>query len=317
MTDQKQELQKVNPIKALEKSIAEAKNVKDLLSIPAIHNRYVKNYEMGTGRHDGEARYERDLFSYIEKVNNNAELLECDPFSHFAAFVKIGTYGVSPDKIYLQPQGVKQKDGSYKKVVKVSTDPFAKKELLERMPTILRVGDPMLVFNADTFKVDPKNKKVLKHEQEFPQPKASEETIKAVYLTVDWAGGYSTEYWLSLEELKTRRSKSKMNGGGALWQEHFGEAAKKSVINYLFKAEYKAPETQMLFPQYEQAVVADEEPTDADVIPEVVSDSSDVPEDKFDGNVNEQTGEVYEKAVSEKPDADKKKKKKGDEEPFI
>lgn len=291
MSDEKA-VQKVNPVTALTQAISAAKDMKDLLSISAVRNRYIQNYKLGTGRADGDARYERDVFAFQEKVSGNEALMACDPFSIFAAFVKVGTYGVHPDKIYLQPQGVKQKDNTYKQIMKVSLDPFGKKELLERMPTIKRVNDPQLVFVGEEFEVDAIAKRVTKHKVKFPLPNPSEETVMAVWINVEFADR-ERDYWLSLEELKKRRAASKMQGGGALWGIHYGEAAKKSIINYLYKAEYKAPETQMIFPQYENAVeVNDEETTDANVVhqetlPTVAPD--------FNPNVNEQTGEEYQK----------------------
>lgn len=287
-----QQVQKVNPVQALEQSIAKAKDVKQLLSISAIRDRYIKNYSMATGQKDGEARYERDVFAFMEKVNTNPDLMSCDPFSIFAAFVKVGSYGVDPDKLYLQPQPVKQKDGSYKQMMKVSVDPFGKKELIERMKTITKVNDPVLVFNQDEFEVDPRGKRVVVHKQKFPLPNPSEDTVKAVYVTVEWASGKEQDFWLTLEELKKRRAASKMSGGGILWGTHYGEAAKKSVINYLWKAEYKKPESVLLFPQYEAPITAeDEEPAQE---AQVVQDTPATPVEEFRPDVNEETGQIYE-----------------------
>lgn len=305
---------KTNPIKALEQQISAAKNVKDLLAIDAIKNRYIQNYQAVTTRTDGASKYERDVFAFMEKVNANPELLQCDPFSIFAAFVKVGSYGVSPEKLYLRPQGVKQKDGSYKQMMKVDPDPFAKKEMLERMTTIKRVNDPVLVFNKDKFSYNPKQKVVTNHEISFPVPKPSEETIMAVYVTVDWADGRSQDYMLTLEELKTRRAKSQMKEGGQLWQQHYGEAAKKSVINYLFKVEYKQPDTVILYKQYE-APEEEEKTIDLPAQEEVAADPTLVAQGEtaeFRADVNEQTGEVYEPEVT----SSKKKGKKEEPEAF-
>jgi recombinational DNA repair protein RecT len=308
---------KVNPIKALEQQIATAKNVKDLLAINAIRDRYMKNYMAvtGTDTNVASSKYERDVFAFMEKVNANPELMQCDPFSIFAAFVKVGSYGISPEKLYLRPQGVKQKDGGYKQMMKVDPDPFGKKEMLERMSTIKRINDPVLVFNKDVFMYSPKTKQVTKHEMSFPVPKPGEDTIMAVYITVDWADGRSQDYMLSLEELKTRRAKSQMKEGGQLWQQHYGEAAKKSVINYLFKVEYKQPDTVVLYKQYE---APDEEEKTID-LPEQQADPTLVAhpestEETFNPAVNEQTGEEYQQ---EPVITGGKKNKKADQEPFV
>lgn len=294
MSTENKQVQRVNPVKALETAIQSARSTNEVLLIPAVKDRYIKNYEMATGNPDGAAKYERDKFAFIEKVNANPELMNCDPLSIMASFMKLATYGVHPDKIYLQPQGAKQKDNTYKQFMKVSLDPFGKKEVLERMSTIKRVEDPQLVFNEDEFEVDPRAKRVTVHKSKFPLPKPSEATVKAVYVTVVFADDRERDYWLSLEELKIRRSKSKMNGGGELWGTHYGEAAKKSVINYLYKSEYKAPETNKLFPKYEDAVEIDHEEETTQTVETIPA--TPVTGDGFMPNVNEQTGEVYEPA---------------------
>lgn len=309
---------KINPIKALEQQISAAKNVKDLLAINAIRDRHMNNYIAVTGADVRSAisKYERDVFSFMEKVNANPELMQCDPMSIFAAFVKVGSYGISAEKLYLRPQGVKQKDGSWKQMMKVDPDPFGKKEMLERMSTIKRVNDPVLVFNKDVFMYSPKTKQVTKHEMSFPVPKPGEDTVMAVYVTVDWADGKSQDYMLTLEELKTRRAKSQMKEGGQLWQQHYGEAAKKSVINYLFKVEYKQPDTVVLYKQYE---APDEEEKTID-IPEqqadqtLIAQTESVATEEFNPALNEQTGEVYQQ---EPVITGGKKNKKADSEPFV
>lgn len=308
MADQTQ-VAKTNPIKALEQQISVAKNVKDLLSINAIKDRHMNNYMAVTGADVKTAisKYERDVFSFMEKVNANQELMKCDPMSIFAAFVKVGSYGISADKIYLRPQGGK---------MKVDPDPFGKKEMLERMSTIKRVNDPVLVFNKDVFMYSPKTKQVTKHEMSFPVPKPGEDTVMAVYVTVDWADGRSQDYMLSLEELKTRRAKSQMKEGGQLWQQHYGEAAKKSVINYLFKVEYKQPDTVVLYKQYE---APDEEEKTIDLPeqqpdPTVIAPTESVATEDFNPAVNEQTGEEYQQ---QPVITGGKKNKKADQEPFV
>jgi recombinational DNA repair protein RecT len=317
MSNQSQ-IQKVNPVKALEQQISAARNVKDLLAIDAIKDRHMNNYMAVTGAEVKAAisKYERDVFSFMEKVNSNPELMQCDPMSIFAAFVKVGSYGISAEKIYLRPQGVKQKDGSWKQMMKVDPDPFGKKEMLERMSTIKRVNDPVLVFNKDVFMYSPKTKQVTKHEMSFPVPKPGEDTVMAVYVTVDWADGRSQDYMLSLEELKTRRAKSQMKEGGPLWQTHYAEAAKKSVINYLFKVEYKQPDAVVLYKQYE---APDEEEQKTIDLPDQQVDQTVIAqpestEEPFNPAVNEQTGEEYQQ---EPVITGGKKNKKADQEPFV
>jgi recombinational DNA repair protein RecT len=246
MAESKEVSKQVNPLKALDSQIKSATSVKELLKIDIVSNRYISNYEAGTGRKDGKEKYEREAFAFMELANTNAEIMKCDPVSIFAGFIKAGLTGLSfsSNRLSVYPRGGK---------LVVEPDAHGKREMLERMTTIRKIDEGTVVFNNDQFSFDPKNKKVVKHEQEFPLPKASEETVKAVYATVHFTDKHTEDYVMSLEELKIARSKSKMQEGGMLWKQHYGEACKKSVYNRIFKVLYQVPDTATIYKQFEVA----------------------------------------------------------------
>lgn len=248
-----EQTQALNPLKAMEQQIATAKNVKDLLKIDIVSNRYIANYEAGTGRKDGRERFEREAFAFMEMANSKPDIMECDPISIFAGFIKAGVTGLSfsSNKLSVYPRGVKQKDGSYKKHLVVEPDAHGKKEMLERMPEISKVDEGVVVFKGDEFEYSPVIKQVTKHIQKWPVPKASEDSVVAAYVSIHFTDNHREDIVLSIEEIKIARSKSRMEGGGELWKTHFGEACKKTAYNRAYKVLYKFPDTAVIFKQFE------------------------------------------------------------------
>lgn len=306
--------QKTNPIKALEQSIAAAKGIKDIVKIDVVKNRHVANYEAVTGRKDGLQNYEREAFALIELANSKPEIMECDAFSIMAGFLRASSYGlpISSGKLSIYPQGVKQKDGSYKQMLVVKPDAHGRKELLMRMPTIRKVDEGVVVYKDDAFTINPKLKLVTKHEQAFPVPKASKDTIKAAYCTVHFTDGHQEDIIMSIDEIEIARSKSKQPNG-QMWAQSYAEACKKTTYNRAYKVHYIAPDTVTLYKQFEapESVIESEHEVVTESDPTVIASAESVSEE-FNPSVNEQTGEVYEPEVT----SGKKKGKKEEPEAF-
>lgn len=268
-TEPKEQTKALNPLKKLDAEIASAKSVKDLLKIDIVSNRYIANYQAGTGLKDGKERYEREAFAFMELANSKPEIMECDPVSIFAGFIKAGVTGLSfsSSKLSVYPRNVKQKDGSFKKFLVVTPDAHGKKEMMERMPSIKKIDEGVLIFTKDEFKYDSIAKKVTKHEQVWPRPEANETNVEGVYCTIHFTDGHREEILLDRHELKKARDKStnvsyvdgqKVKDGGELWRTHYGEACKKSTYNRAHKVHYKVPETAVIY----QAFESPEEPID-------------------------------------------------------
>jgi recombinational DNA repair protein RecT len=304
MAEEKKEVAKVNPIRQFEQQVALAKSVKDVLKIDIVKNRYVANHTAITGHADGLQVYEQESFAFIDLANNKPEIMECDPFSIVAGFLRASNYALSfsGNDLSVYPRSVKQKDGSYKKVLIVEPQAHGKKRLIGRMPEVKTVDEGVLVFKNDVFKYDPKRKKVTVHEQSWPVPKAEEATVIAAYCTIHFKDGHEEDVIVSIDEIKAARAKSKMEGGGELWKSHFGEACKKTTYNRAFKVHWKKPQTDVLFkydqPSGEDTVDAQSEDVSDAVDPTVVDQAQPAVDQKddFKSNVNESTGEVYEEA---------------------
>lgn len=325
MADTNQQVSKVNPIKALDQAIAAAKNAKELLSIDQVSKRFIANYQAATGRKDGLERYEQEKFAFMEIVNNNPDIMQCDPFSIFAGFVKAGSFGLSftePHKLYAIAKSVKQKDNTFKKVLSVESSAHGKKELLERMPNVKRILPAQVVFSKDVFKYSPLKKQVTVHEQDFPLPNPSEQTVIAAYARIEYHNGDVEDVVLSVEELKKARAASKMQDGGKLWTTHYGEAAKKSVYNRMFKEKYRKPDTAVLYPQFEpreeviEAEHAEVEEADQTFIAQTASvEAETVVTTEAGSQVVEETGEEVVAETVEEPKT--RKKGPGKQESFI
>jgi recombinational DNA repair protein RecT len=318
--EKKQDLQKVNPLKQFEQQVALAKNVKDILKIDVVKNRYVANYSAISGRQDGLQAYEQESFAFIELVNNKPEIMECDPFSIVAGFLRGSSYALSfaGNHLSVYPRNVKQRDGSYKKVLIVEPQAHGKRRLLEKMPAIKEIMEGVLVFKDEEFIYDRKQKKVLSHKSKWPEPEPSETTVVGAYCTVKFQDGTEREVVVTQTELKKARAASKMNEGGDLWIKYYGEACKKTTYNRAFKVYWDKPQTDKLFSYTvpddsdggETVDAASEDVSAAD--PTMIDQAQPAAEQKddFKSNVNESTGEVYEEAKV----VEKSKKKT---EPFI
>lgn len=287
---------KKNPLTAIQQQIESAKNMKDLLKIEVVSNRYISNYEAGTGRKDGRERYEREAFAFIELAANDDKIQNCDPMSIFAGFIKGAWTGLSfsSGKLSIYPRGVKQKDGTWKDFLVVEPDAHGKKEMMERMSNVKRIDEGVVVYDKDTFVIDALNKRVVKHEQAFPVPEANNATVKAAYVTIHFTDGHREEVIMSVSEIEKARLRSKQQQG-MMWKDHYAEACKKTVYNRAFKVHYKLPDTAVAFKQYE---VTDEtiDASHQEVTPE-------------NEKTTEESGAIQDAVVVDVPKAEKKAKK--------
>lgn len=309
-------VQKINPLKQFEDQVAVAKGVKDILKIDIVKNRYVANFAAISGRDDGLQVFEQEAFAFIDLVNTKPEIMECDPFSIVAGVIRASTYGLSfsGNDLSVYPRGVKQKDGSFKKVLVVEPQAHGKKRLLPRVAGIKKVDEGVVVYKDDVFAYSPKSKQVTKHEQKWPVPAASEDTVIAAYCTIHFDDGHTEDVIVNNHRLKAARAASKMNGGGDLWNKYYEEACKKTTYNAAFKVHWKKPDTAVLFKQWEAPEEQDTQdiPTE-EVDPTVISPS--VETETFNPAVNEQTGEVY--TPTEEATTKKQPKPKKEPEQFI
>lgn len=318
MAEEKKESQdvaKINPLKQFEVAIKDAKNVKDILKIDSVKNRAVANYTDITGRDDGLKYYEQEAFAFIELANTKPEIIECDPISIIAGFLRASTFGLSfqGNHLAVYPRSVKQRDGSFKKMLVVDPMAHGKRRLLEKMPAIKEVIEGVLIYKGEEFIYDRKQKKVISHKSVWPEPEPSETNVVGAYCTIVFADKTEREVVVTASELKKARAASKMTEGGDLWTKYYGEACKKTAYNRAFKIYWDKPKSDAMF-EYKVPDESDGADTQ-DTIGEDVTDqvdqtvietqhlpSEEMKDEKFQGNVNEETGQVYDepKVTSQK-----------------
>lgn len=293
-----------NPIKKLESDIALAKNVKELLKINVISNRYIANYQAGTGRKDGAEKFEREAFAFMEIANSKPEIMNCDKMSIFAGFIKAGLTGLSfsSNRLSVYARGGK---------LVVEPDAHGKREMMERMPTIRKIDEAVVVFKGDVFKVDRHAKRVTKHEQEFPTPKATKENVIAAYCTIHFTDDSFEDVVMSIDQIEIARAKSQQPNG-MMWGGSYEEACKKTTYNRAHKIHYKVPETAVLFKQYEPEETTDssyQEVADETQLSEVVNEEVKKEEVKKESNDLHQDAEIVHEEEKKPAPA---KKKRGD-----
>lgn len=178
----------------------------------------------------------------------------------------------------------------------VEPQAHGKRRLLEKMPEIKEVKAGTVVFKGETFEYDIRKKVVVKHIVKWPAVEAKPETVDGAYCTVIYTDGTERDILVNASELAKARAASKMQDGGQLWTQYYGEACKKTAYNRAFKELWRKPETAVFYEQWE-AKDEDQPQETIDQTPEVMDlpDSTSVGETKPISpteQVDTSTGEV-------------------------
>jgi len=263
-----------NQLVSLQNKLASAGTAKAVFELKEVEERFIKNYEAVTGRKDGSNRLEQEKFAYLQRVADNPDLRNVDPFYHYSALIHAGTTGLSfrDNQLYLIPNG---------KVLKVQSSPAAKRYQLELMPEVDSAPEAIVVMVGDHFVHDKLNSVVKEH---YTTEKSSEslklENIRAVYQRIKYKSGKVVDVVVYKDDLVKAKGKSRMKSDQGLWEQWPAEAAKKTATNRAFRLYHKYPDNTVVFANIE----ANEETNDVnheDVVPTSVNES-----------VNEDTGEV-------------------------
>jgi len=230
-------------LKKIEEQLNDAPSVRHAMQLPFVQERFIANYQATTGKKDGEARFQSELFAYMEIVNEKPDLAKADRFSHFAAIIKAGTTGLSfrDNKLYVMP--------GPNNTVKVQSSPAGKREMMENMPDIKAFPEAQLVMKGDLFVVDKLSGQVIKHES---TDKSSTDTSKlediiASYQQVYWKNGVINSVILYKADLLKAKSKSKAQSEAGFWAQWPGEACKKVATNRAFRLYHKYPDGIVTF----------------------------------------------------------------------
>lgn len=229
----------MSQLKKIDQALANAKSVKDALSLDFVRERFIKNYEAVTGHKDGANRFASEVFHYLEITNENQKLKDADKFSHFAALVKAGTTGLSFGKEgQLYPI-------LYGNIVKVQIGAHGKRELIRRMPDVKMITEAQVVLKGDTFKHDKLNNKVAEHISSEKAPTATLDNIIAAYCRIIYKDGNFVDIVVYHDDLVKAKSKSKMQSETSTWNQWPVEMAKKVTYNRAYKLYYRQPQVEV------------------------------------------------------------------------
>lgn len=233
----------MSTLKKIEEQLENAPNIKSMLQLDVVQERFIANYSATTGKPDGVARFQSEAFAYMEIIADKPDLAKLPRFQHFAAIIKAGTTGLSfrDNKLYVMP-GPNQ-------TIKVQSSPAGKREMMENMPTIKQMPEAQLVMVGDVFTVDKLNGVVVKHET---TPKSITDTSKldnivASYQRVYWKDGSVKDVVLYMSDLLKAKSKSKAQSEAGFWAQWPGEACKKVATNRAFRLYHKYPDNITVF----------------------------------------------------------------------
>lgn len=291
------EEKKVNALTQLNEQIEKAPNVRSVILLA--QDRFKKNYELVTGKKDGDQRFQSELLNYLEIVNDKPALQNVEKFSHFAAVMKAATTGLSfasDGHLYPIPIGGK---------VKVQIGAHGKKEMLRMMKGIKFVNEAVVVMKGDHFVMDKLTGKILEHRSTSTSSAHNKlEDVVGVYTRIEWADGRITDTYVSHEELVKAKSKSKNLGPGSTWEEWPLEMAKKVSYHRAKKNHYRLPDGVVDFGG--EATNSEEgEDTTVDVPHSEVSQQQQPTPEAEPVTV---TAEVVEEPVKEKKQSESKKK---------
>lgn len=233
-----------NKLQVVQKELAAASSVKEMLGIPIVQDRFITNYEKTTGKKDGPQRFQQEVLNFLEIANENKAIMKCDRFSIFAAIVKAGTTGLSFRDGHLYPI-------PYGQILKTSIGAHGKREMLMRMPTIEFVSEAQVVMKGDKFVYDKANSIVMEHPVDMMGKKIplNMENIMGSYFRIEFTSGRVIDVLMTQDDLMKARGAAKTK---QVWDAWPGEMSKKSVYNRGYKLYHRYPEGEFgAFPEYD------------------------------------------------------------------
>lgn len=172
----------------------------------------------------------------LTEIRQNPKLLRCDPYSVLGAIMQFAQLGLevggSLGHAYLVPYGAECTPiTGYKGQV----------ELMRRSGKITSVSAE-LVYPEDEFAAGVRGGKAfLDHiPARLGRPRNPSEEITAVWAKADFVDG--TSQWVVLEKWEVDKIRDGLRYKSNVWQDHYGEMAKKTAIRRLSKLCPQSPE---------------------------------------------------------------------------
>lgn len=226
----------MSQLSALIKKVNEAPTIRD--GIALLQERYVKNYEMVSGKKDGRMRFESELLTYQDIVSEKPELAKItDKFSHAVAVMKSANTGLSfkaDGHLYPIVYGGK---------IKVQIGAHGKREMLRQMKEIKMVYEGQVVYKGDSFKHDKLNNKIIEHVTTDKSVNTNKlDDIVAAYTRLEYVDGRIIDVVVYREEILKAMAASKNKGAGSVWDTWPGQMAVKVSYHRAKKLYHRYPE---------------------------------------------------------------------------
>lgn len=227
-------------LKAINTQLEKARNVKDIFTMDFVAERSVKNYEMATGRKDGQNWFQREVLAMMTIFGEKPDYGKADKMSIWGCLMTAARKGLSiaEGDIDLVP---------YNKGAILKAEPNYKglRKQLRRMPSIKFVYEAQVVFDGDDFEHDKLNNRVIKHISKEAPKKAELGNIKAAYVRIEFTDGKIVDVVMYQHELIAAKNKTKNPSSDGPWVQFTGEMCKKTVLKRAHKAYYNGTDYEI------------------------------------------------------------------------
>lgn len=315
---------RVANVKLTKAILMEPSTLSEMLSIPAIEQRWVDTYEKISGKPDGQLRFEAEKVLFTQAIASSKAFDKCDRFTVYASFIELAISGLTlrDGLSYIIPYGDKaQFQPGWK----------GRLEQINELPNVIHVQEPQVVYDCDHFDYE-KGMKTIIHSHKPASPRPADAKIMHVYLVIQFDHGlevymmdredveairdnYSSSYKAYMKALKSDVNKGKKPGDKLtiqykkdgqmktfesedvpMWVSSEAQAYKKTLVKRTYGSLPKLPKHKALDDKL--AEFFKENPTVQPIEPEDQNITAEQPEinihnlTNLDDNVDPDTGEV-------------------------
>lgn len=181
------------------KMLNECETPTEIINLPAVEDRWIKTYEMTTGRKDGDLRFHAEKTLFMQTIAEDKNLAQCTPMSIYSSFILLAVSGLSlkDGESYLIPYGKK-----------CTWMPGWKGRLeqINNIPGVKTLTEPICVYENEEFEfeVQDGNYVITKHK---PQLNTKGQDILLVYANLIMHDGTKTVYLMRRDEVLSIRDR--------------------------------------------------------------------------------------------------------------
>jgi len=227
-------------------------NPLEMIDSEMVRNRFVKNYELASGKKDGILAYQSQFISFRQCIQANTELAKCTIDSLYKCFIQAAIRGYSLDaadqQCYMYPYGA---------VATLQPQAGAFIEKLKRNKQISHCDQVKFVYQGDVKEIV--NGKVIKHIENF-----ASEIIELAYIRMTRIDGTEIYFIYRPSDWAAWRSKSKQkdseNWKGGFNGQPMAAFLRTKVTLHAAKEKIWSPSnTPIFFEKYDEVEVIEDE----------------------------------------------------------